>query len=119
MKRILWLLAILILLGAAAYLVYQLPPVHERLAWRVESVRTKIVYALRPPEKAVFVPQQAAAAEAELPPPAVRTTRTASLPTVSPEPAASQPAAADPSLPPPAITPTLLPRPPRSPGRSA
>jgi hypothetical protein len=39
-------------------LVYYLPPVHSRLAWRVDQVRTDIKYALNPPEEAVFVPQQ-------------------------------------------------------------
>lgn len=38
----------------AAYFV---PPVHDRLAWRVDSLRTQILYALNPPAEAVFVPQ--------------------------------------------------------------
>jgi hypothetical protein len=117
MKRILGLLAILILLGVAAYLVYQLPPVHARLAWRVEGVRTKIVYALHPPEKAVFVPQQVSAAGAGLPPPAVRTTRTALPPTISPEPTASQPAATSASPLPATAMPTLATSPTPLPGR--
>lgn len=42
--------------------IYFLPPVNERLAWRVSALRAKVQYSLRPPEEAVFVPQQAASA---------------------------------------------------------
>ncbi|MEJ2711268.1 MAG: hypothetical protein P8074_26910 [Anaerolineales bacterium] len=38
--------------------LYFLPPVHSRLAWRLESLRTQVRYALNPPEQVVFVPQQ-------------------------------------------------------------
>jgi hypothetical protein len=37
---------------------YFLPPVHERLAWRVENLRVQIRRALNPPEQVVFVPQE-------------------------------------------------------------
>jgi len=37
--------------------IYYLPPVNERLAWRVDSFRAQIQYAIKPPEEAVFVPQ--------------------------------------------------------------
>jgi hypothetical protein len=47
-------LALLCLLSAAAY---NLPPIHSRLAWRVERLQTQIKYALNPPEEVVFVPQ--------------------------------------------------------------
>jgi tetratricopeptide (TPR) repeat protein len=39
-------------------LVYNLPPVHERLSWRVASLRSQIYYAINPPQEAVFVPQE-------------------------------------------------------------
>jgi tetratricopeptide (TPR) repeat protein len=39
-------------------LVYNLPPVHERLAWRVDTVRVQIKRAFNPPEQVVFVPQE-------------------------------------------------------------
>lgn len=45
------------LFGAAALIVYQLPPVHERLAPRVASVQSRVQRALNPPEQVVFVPQ--------------------------------------------------------------
>ena len=43
------------LCGLAA-LVYRLPPVYERLSWRVENFRTRMVYAFNPPDEAVFIP---------------------------------------------------------------
>ncbi len=39
-------------------LVYNLPPVHERVAWRVDQFKADIYYTFHPPQKAVFVPQQ-------------------------------------------------------------
>ncbi len=38
--------------------LYFIPPVHEKLAWRVDLLLSTIRYKLNPPEKAVFVPQQ-------------------------------------------------------------
>ena len=45
--------------------LYYLPPVHERLAWRLESMGTRIRYALNPPGKAVFIPQGQPVANAD------------------------------------------------------
>ncbi len=42
----------------AGTLVYNLPPVKSRLAWRVDEMRAQIKYALSPPEQVVFVPKQ-------------------------------------------------------------
>jgi len=39
-------------------LVYNLPPVHDRLAWRVDNVRVKIQRFINPPEEVVFTPQE-------------------------------------------------------------
>lgn len=36
--------------------LYFLPPIHERLAWRIDSLRTKIIYYFNPPSEAVFKP---------------------------------------------------------------
>jgi len=51
--------AALAILGAClvSILVYNLPPIHERLAWRVANLRSQIFYALRPPGEVVFIPQ--------------------------------------------------------------
>jgi hypothetical protein len=43
---------------ALGVLVYNIPFVHERVAWRLADLRTSIVYFFRPPEDAVFVPQE-------------------------------------------------------------
>ncbi len=46
------------LLCLLAFLLYNAPPIHDRLAWRVDELRAKIKYALNPPEEVVFVPQE-------------------------------------------------------------
>jgi tetratricopeptide (TPR) repeat protein len=46
-----------LILVVAGRLLYDFPPVHERLAWRVDNWRAQIKYALNPPEQAVFLPQ--------------------------------------------------------------
>ena len=52
-----WLIPVAILLFIAlAVGIYFLPPVHSRLAWRVDELRTKIIYFFRPPSDAVFKP---------------------------------------------------------------
>jgi hypothetical protein len=38
--------------------VYNLPPVHERLAWRVDNLRVAVRRYFNPPEEVVFVPQE-------------------------------------------------------------
>jgi hypothetical protein len=39
--------------------IYFLPPVHSRLAWRLDELVLRIKYTFNPPGEAVFVPQQA------------------------------------------------------------
>ena len=56
-KRIYRIFLGLIVLLAAAVIIYNLPPVHSRLAWRVDELTARIRYAIKPPEKAIFVPQ--------------------------------------------------------------
>lgn len=48
------LLAACVCLLAVA--VYYLPPVHSRLAWRVDQLILRVKYTLNPPEEVVFVP---------------------------------------------------------------
>ena len=38
--------------------VYYLPPVHDRLVWRVDELILRIKYTLNPPQEVVFTPQQ-------------------------------------------------------------
>jgi hypothetical protein len=55
-KLLVVFLSMLVVFGLAAG-IYYLPPVHERLAWRVDNLRTSIKYALNPPEEVVFIPE--------------------------------------------------------------
>ena len=97
-----WVLGalIVILLGV---LVYYLPPVHDRLAWRVEELILSIRYQINPPEEVVFTPQEQAEA---LPTDTPLPTSTA---TATDTPAATE---AGPSATPlPSATPTITPTP--------
>lgn len=38
--------------------LYYVPPIHEKLAWRVEDLQTSLYYFFNPPEEVVFVPTQ-------------------------------------------------------------
>ncbi len=76
----------LILPGAAlacalAIGIYNLPPVYSRLAWRVEELRTKIIYYFNPPSEAVFQPGGETALTVET---AVATARAELLLTLTP-----------------------------------
>jgi hypothetical protein len=52
------LLALILALG-----VYYIPPVHDRLSWRVDSLRSRITYFFNPPSEAVFQPTEQAMLE--------------------------------------------------------
>ena len=74
---------------ALAFLVYHIPFVHDRLAWRVDELRTNIAYFFNPPEEAVFLPSESAQAAASA-------TAAAAL---APQPTRTQPALQPTSLP--------------------
>ena len=58
MRKFVLALAILIPLAClSAVIGYNLPPIHDRLAWRVDAWQSRLKYAIDPPEKAVFVPR--------------------------------------------------------------
>ena len=104
-RRLIGLLAAgVVLTCLAGVLIYYLPPVHSRLAWRVENLRVQIRRAINPPEEAVFVPQQQleAAVQATL----QAMTVTAILPTVTPT---ATPTQAMPATRLPSPTPTPIP----------
>jgi tetratricopeptide (TPR) repeat protein len=61
-----WLLAAGIVCVLLSILVYRLPPVHERLSWRVDSLRVKIVRLFNPPEQQVFTPLESTGLPAKL-----------------------------------------------------
>ena len=52
--RRIWLIPIALLLMVGIYFI---PPVHSRLSWRLDELRTRIVYFFNPPDKAVFQPE--------------------------------------------------------------
>jgi tetratricopeptide (TPR) repeat protein len=56
------ILIALVVACAGCALVYNLPPVHSRLAWRLEAVWAKI----RPHQEQIFVPQEQAKSQATL-----------------------------------------------------
>lgn len=102
-KKVLYLAICIPLLLLAAIPIYNLPPVHDRLAWRVEALRSEIQYALNPPQEVVFVPQatsvNALPATPTIPPTMAPTaTATQPGPTATPAPTAT-----------PQATPTALP----------
>lgn len=49
----LWLIPLMLVLGIG---LYYFPPIHSRLAWRVDDLRTRIIYFFNPPSEAVFQP---------------------------------------------------------------
>jgi len=49
-------LVLLLALALLAVLVYQIPAVHEKLSWRVESAEARIYYFFNRPGQEVFVP---------------------------------------------------------------
>jgi tetratricopeptide (TPR) repeat protein len=110
MRKYLPIFAILIpALCLCAVVVYFLPPVYDRLAWRVDEVILRLRYTLNPPARQVFVPQEGQATptvELLLDP-----TATFTLPPPTSTPALSGPT----DTPAPTLTPTAtsLPLPPR------
>lgn len=49
---------VLVLVGlcVVGLLLYQIPPINERLAWRIEAMQARLRYAINPPEQVVFQP---------------------------------------------------------------
>jgi uncharacterized protein YvpB len=43
-----------------AIVLYYVPPIHSRLSWRLEALRTQIKYMINPPDEAVFQPGEQA-----------------------------------------------------------
>jgi len=56
-KPILALVVAIPLLCLLMAFAYNLPFVHDHLAWRVDNLKAQVQYALNPPEQVVFVPQ--------------------------------------------------------------
>jgi len=63
-NRLLKILLILVGLAVLAVVVYFLPPVHDRLSWRLATIRAEIFYFFNPPEETSFSPAQQEAMDA-------------------------------------------------------
>ena len=93
-----WFLLLLPILLLLAALVYQIPFVNQRLSWRIDELKTRLIYFINPPDQAVFIPV------GDTP---VSTPPIVALPdTQEPTPEGPTP---DPTLDNPLITPTPLP----------
>ena len=51
-----WFLLLIPFLILLAALIYQIPFVYDRLSWRVDDLKTRIIYAINPPDEAIFKP---------------------------------------------------------------
>jgi hypothetical protein len=105
-----YLLAIPVLC-VLAILLYNVPFIHSRLAWRIDNLRVRIQYALNPPEQAVFLPQEQAELDHQVDA-IVNATLTALAPTSTPTEIAPTATTIGPTATPmPSPTPTLSPTP--------
>ena len=87
--------------------LYFLPPVHSRLSWRLDDLRTRIVYFFNPPDQAVFQPAAQADFESIL-----ATTRAEYAQTLTPQATGTPSGTTTPESGPtplPTVTPTPLP----------
>ena len=78
------ILLIVFFVGASA--IYNLPPVRERLDWRVAELFARFKYALSPPEQAVFIPEEESIVATQTASPQIPITAT---PTLTTEPVSS------------------------------
>src|SRR6266540_3513553 len=53
-----FILGIVALCCLMTVFVYNLPPIHDRLAWRVDNLRVAIKRTFNPPEQVVFIPKE-------------------------------------------------------------
>lgn len=52
------ILATIILLSLLVIVLFSIPSLRSSVIWRIDDLRVRLVYALNPPEKAVFIPEQ-------------------------------------------------------------
>jgi tetratricopeptide (TPR) repeat protein len=100
-RYLLLLLAGSVALCLLGLIAYNLPPIHDRLAWRVDNLRVQIRRFFNPPEQVVFTPQEQVEAIVAA---TLTAASPASTPTVLPSLTATPPASPTPSL-----TPTPIP----------
>lgn len=58
MKRTRYILSVLFVLLLGIPTFYKLPPIQERVGWRIAELMARFKYALSPPEQIVFVPER-------------------------------------------------------------
>ena len=75
----------LVALCALAVVAYNLPPIHERLVWRMDNLRVSIKRYFNPPEQVVFVPQEQVDAIIKATLTAMASAPTPTLPTIQTE----------------------------------
>jgi hypothetical protein len=101
LSRLVFWISLLGIALVGMYFIYNLPPVQERLAWRVSQLQAQIKYAISPPEEAVFTPDATLAAAVQSTLEAYTPTAT-STPEIGPSPTAT-------ITPTPTVEPTPLP----------
>lgn len=86
-------LSSLVILLLGAFAIYNLPPVQDRVGWRVAELMARVKYAISPPEEVVFVPQEKATLSTQAvpitPTPATVVSSTTAVITPSPTPGSS------------------------------
>ena len=80
-KRTRYILIGIVVAILAAIGLYNIPFIHQKLAWRIEDLQTQIYYFFNPPEEATFVPVESD--RITLVPSATRTTTPGAAPPAS------------------------------------
>ena len=88
-KKPKFLLSFFIVAFLGIFAVYNLPPVQDRVGWRVAELMARFKYAVAPPEEVVFVPQEKTILSAPTVPVTSATTTTASRTTAAITPSAT------------------------------
>ena len=65
MRFILQTIALFVILGLLCIGLYFIPPIHQQLSWRIDSLRTQIYYAIHPPDQVALVPEERVRAAVE------------------------------------------------------
>lgn len=104
-RKILTFAIAITLLCILALIAYNLPPIHNRLTPRVDSMSASIQYRLNPPDEAVFVPQE----QVEQLPHSPSPTASPTIPPPSPTPTSTGPTSTTQPTLEPTVTSTPLP----------
>lgn len=107
-KRLLGLFVVLVLFFClASIVIYNLPPIHDSLSWRLANLRVQVRRMINPPEQIVFVPQEQIEAIVQATLGALTPSPEATaIPQEDSNPAPAEPGATRTPLPPPTMTPS-------------